>query len=258
VAIHLKNNDQIEKMFRAGQIVREVLDRLGEMIAVGLTTEELDAEADRLCTARGALCLFKGVSGRGKAGPFPGRICASINEEVVHGIPSPDRALRDGDIVSVDFGVKLGAWCGDAARTYLVGNVAPEVRNLVDATKRCLDIAIERMRPGVKWSSIAKSMQDHARGQGLSVVEEFVGHGIGREMHEDPKTPNFVSAELRRRDILLKPGLVLAVEPMVNLGAKDVRVLADGWTIVTADGKCSAHWEHTLAVIDNGVRVLTG
>jgi methionyl aminopeptidase len=258
VAIHLKNNDQIEKMYHAGQIVREVLDRLGEMVAVGLTTEELDIEAERLCIVRGAKCLFKGVPGRGKAGPFPGSICASINEEVVHGIPLPDRVLADGDIVSVDFGVKHGAWCADAARTYLVGNVAPEVRNLVEATKRCLDIAVERMKPGVKWSSIARSMQDHARGQNLSVVEEFVGHGIGREMHEDPKVPNFVSAELRRRDIVLKPGLVLAVEPMVNLGSKDVRVLDDGWTIVTADGQCSAHWEHTLAVIDNGVRVLTG
>lgn len=258
MAIHLKNNDQIEKMYRAGQIVREVLDRLGEMVAVGITTEELDVEAERLCTERGGICLFRGVPGRGKAKPFPGCVCASINDEVVHGIPSPERMLRDGDIVSVDFGVKLGAWCADAARTYLVGDVAPEVRNLVETTKRCLDIAVERMRPGVKWTSIAKSMQDHARGQDFSVVEEFVGHGIGREMHEDPKVPNFVSAELRRRDIELKPGLVLAVEPMINLGTKDVRVLGDGWTIVTADGKCSAHWEHTLAIIDNGVRVLTG
>lgn len=258
VAIHLKKTDQIEKMYHAGQIVREVLDRLGEMVAIGLTTEELDAEAERLCVDRGAKCLFKGVPGRGKAGAFPGSICASINEEVVHGIPSPDRALVDGDIVSVDFGVQLGAWCADAARTYLVGNVSPEVRNLVEATKRCLDIAIERMHPGEKWSTIARAMQDHARGRGFSVVEEFVGHGIGRDMHEDPKVPNFVSSDLRRRDILLKPGLVLAVEPMINLGAKDVRVLPDGWTIVTADEKCSAHWEHTLAVIDNGVRVLTG
>ena len=258
MAIHLKNNDQIEKMFRAGQIVREVLDRLGEMVAVGITTEELDVEADRLCTERGAECLFRGVPGRGKAKPFPGCICASINDEVVHGIPSPDRQLRDGDILSVDFGVKLGAWCADAARTYLIGKVDPKVQYLVETTKHCLEIAIERMRPGVKWSSIAQAMQDHARGQGFSVIEEFVGHGIGREMHEDPKVPNYVSSELLRRDIELKPGLVLAVEPMINLGTKDVRVLADGWTIVTADGKCSAHWEHTLAVIDNGVRVLTG
>lgn len=258
MAIHLKKSDQIEKMYRAGQIVREVLDRLGEMIAVGLTTKELDDEAERLCLARGAKCLFKGVPGRGRAGPFPGSICVSINEEVVHGIPSPERMLREGDIVSVDFGVQWDGWCADAARTFCVGTVAPEVRNLVAATKRCLEIAIERMAPGVAWSSIARSMQDYIRGRGFSVVEEFVGHGIGREMHEDPKAPNYVSAELRRRDILLKPGLVLAVEPMVNLGTKDVRVLPDGWTIVTADGKCSAHWEHTLAVVEGGVRVLTG
>ncbi|MBN1554169.1 MAG: type I methionyl aminopeptidase [Phycisphaerae bacterium] len=258
MAIHLKKNEQVEKMYRAGQIVREVLDRLGEMVAVGVTTEELDVEAERICTARGADCLFKGVPGRGKADPFPGNICASINEEVVHGIPSPRRVLEDGDIVSVDFGVQLNGWCADAARTYCVGTVPRDARNLVEATKHCLDLAVERMRPGEKWSSIARSMQDYARSRGFSVVEEFVGHGIGREMHEDPKVPNFVSAELRRRDIVLKPGLVIAVEPMVNLGAKGVRVLGDGWTIVTADGKCSAHWEHTLAVIDNGVRVLTG
>ncbi len=256
MAIRLKNVDQIEKMYAAGQIVREALDRLGEIVAVGITTEELDTEAERICKAHGADCLFKGVPGRGKAGPFPGCICASINEEVVHGIPG-NRKICDGDIISVDFGVKLDGWCGDAARTFMVGNVEPEVKHLVDATEESLKIAIEQTRPGEKWSTVAKAMQEYIRGQGFAVVEEFVGHGIGQDMHEDPKVPNFVSNDLRIRDINLRPGLVIAVEPMVNLGTRDVRILPDGWTIVTADAKPSAHWEHTLAVDEKGVRVLT-
>ena len=255
--IKIKTADQIEKLYVAGQLVREILDRLGEMISPGVTTEELDAEAKRTCSSRGARCLFHGVPGRGEAGPFPGNICVSVNEEVVHGIPSKRRVVRDGDIVSVDFGAKLDGWCGDAARTFVVGEAAADVQRLVDVTRDVLEIAVDRMRPGEKWSDIARAMQNYIREGGFSVVEEFVGHGIGRDMHEDPKVPNFVSSELKARDIHLKPGLVLAVEPMVNFGAKDVRVLDDGWTIVTADGKPSAHWEHTLAVVENGVRVLT-
>ncbi len=256
VAIKIKTAAQIEKMYVAGQIVREALDRLGEIVAVGITTEELDAEAERICMERGAECLFRGVPGRGKAGPFPGCICASINEEVVHGIPGK-REIADGDIVSVDFGVRLDGWCGDAARTFMVGNVSPEVEKLVRVTEKSLSIAIENIRPGEKWSTVAQAMQEYVRSNGFSVVEEFVGHGIGQGMHEDPKVPNYVSHELRARDISLRPGLVIAVEPMVNFGTKGVRVLSDGWTIVTADGKPSAHWEHTLAVDESGVRILT-
>jgi methionyl aminopeptidase len=256
MAIRLKTADQIEKMYASGQIVSEALDRLGEIIAVGMTTEELDAEAQRICHAHGAQCLFKGVPGRGKAGPFPGAICVSINEEVVHGIPSR-REIRDGDIVSIDFGVKLAGWCGDAARTFMVGQVDPDVQRLVRVTAQALDLAIEHTRPGGKWSAVARAMQEYVRGQGFSVVEEFVGHGIGQGMHEDPKVPNYVSAELRSRDISLRPGLVIAVEPMVNFGSRAVRLCEDGWTVATADGKPSAHWEHTLAVDEHGVRILT-
>ena len=256
MAIRLKTADQIEKMYASGQIVREALDRLGEIIAVGMTTEELDAEAERICQAHGAACLFKGVPGRGKAGPFPGAICVSINEEVVHGIPSK-RKILDGDIVSVDFGVELAGWCGDAARTFMVGQVDPDVQKLVRVTAHALELAVEHTRPGGKWSAVAKAMQDYVRSQGFSVVEEFVGHGIGQGMHEDPKVPNYVSKELCSRDISLRPGLVLAVEPMVNLGSRKVRMSDDGWTVVTTDGKPSAHWEHTLAVDEHGVRVLT-
>jgi methionyl aminopeptidase len=257
VAIVLKSADQIEAMYAAGQLVREVLDRLGEMIAPGMTTEDLDAEAQRMAADRGAACLFKGVPGRGKAGPFPGAICASINDEVVHGIPSHERVIADGDIVSIDFGIRRDGWCGDAARTFCVGDVDADARRLVGATKRALDMAVEKARPGRNWSEIALAMQQFLNKEGFSVVEEFVGHGIGEEMHEDPKVPNYVSPELRRRDISLRPGLVLAVEPMVNLGSKGVKMGPDGWVVLTTDGKPSAHWEHTIAIVDEGVRVLT-
>ncbi len=257
MSIKIKNADQIEKLYAAGQIVREVLDRLGEIISPNMTTEELDAEAERICLSRGARCLFRDVPGRGRAGAFPGNSCISINEEVVHGIPSKQRVIRSGDIVSVDFGAELDGWCGDAAQTFVVGQAAPDTQRLVDVTKHSLEIAVEQMRPGQMWSNIARTIQDYVRGNGFSVVEEFVGHGIGQKMHEDPKVPNFVSSELMARDIHLKVGMVLAVEPMVNLGAKGVRVLDNGWTIVTADGKPSAHWEYTLAVVEDGVRVLT-
>jgi len=243
-------------MRKAGRIVHEVLTSLGEMIRPGVTTEELDSEAERICRERGGTCLFKGVPGRGPAGPFPGSICASLNEEVVHGIPS-SRKIRAGDIISIDFGVKLDGWCGDAARTYPVGEVPGEVRRLVEVTRNSLEIAVRMCRPGEMWSNIARAMQTYVEGEGFSVVREFVGHGIGAEMHEDPKVPNFVSRELETRDIELTEGLVLAIEPMVNMGVRDVRYAADGWTVVTKDAEPSAHFEHTVAIVSGGAGVLT-
>ncbi|HDZ22062.1 hypothetical protein LCGC14_0486400 [marine sediment metagenome] len=257
VAIRYKTPEQIDKMRQAGRIVRLVLDRLGEMVAPGVTTKELDVEAERLCREHGGRCLFKGVPGRAPAGPFPGNICCSLNDEVVHGIPSPKRVIRDGDLVSVDFGVKLDGWCGDAAESYLVGDVAGDVRRLADVSRQSLALAIEMIRPGLTWSVVAGAMQAYVEGEGLSVVREFVGHGIGQEMHEEPKVPNFLSAELRAGDFELHPGLVLAVEPMINLGGREVRTGPDGWTVVTRDGKPSAHFEQMLAVTDAGVDVLT-
>lgn len=254
MAIKLKTRREIDTMRKAGRIVHAVLDRLQEMAAPGVTTGELDAEAERLCHELGGKCLFKGVSGKG--GPFPGNICCSINEEVVHGIPGP-RALRSGDLVSIDFGARYEGYCGDAAVTLAIGDVQPEWRRLVDATRRALEIAVERTRPGEVWSTVAGAMQKYVEGEGFSVVRQFVGHGIGTEMHEDPKVPNFVSRELRQRDILLREGLVLAVEPMVNLGTPDVKLLDDGWTVVTLDRKPAAHFEHMLAVTADGVEVLT-
>lgn len=256
MAIILKTREEIERMRKAGQIVRRVLDRLGEMIAPGVTTEDLDVEAEKLCLAAGGKCLFKGVPGRGKAGPFPGSICVSINEQVVHGMPSK-RVVRDSDIVSVDFGVELGGWCADAAETFIVGQVPAQVRRLVEVTRNSLVMAKEMMLLGQRWSDIARAMQSYIEGEGLSVVREFVGHGIGRRMWEEPKVPNFVSRELESHDIVLAEGMVLAVEPMVNLGSREVLYAPDGWTVVTRDGRPSAHFEHTLAVTPGGADVLT-
>ena len=233
-----------------------VLDRLGEIIGPGVTTKELDAEAERLTLDRGARCLFKDVPGRGSAGPFPASICTSINEQVVHGIPS-DRVIRDGDIVSIDFGVELDGWCGDAAETYAIGKVSDDVKRLVDVTRNSVDMVIRMVSPGEKWSNIARAIQGYIEGEGFSVVRDFVGHGIGEDMHEDPKVPNFVSPELQRRDIILTEGLVLAVEPMVNMGSAAVEYAKDEWAVVTKDSMPSAHFEHTLAVTTKGVEVLT-
>lgn len=244
-------------MRAAGQIVRLVLDRLGQMAAPGLTTKDLDNEAERLCLEHGAQCLFKGVPGRGRAGPFPGAICASLNEVVVHGIPSKNREIRSGDIVSVDFGVRLDGWCGDAAETFIVGQVPDNVRRLVDVTRNSLELAISLCRPGEKWSRIARQMQEMIEGEGFSVVRDFVGHGIGSSMHEDPKVPNFVSRDLELRDTDLREGLVLAIEPMVNMGSPAVAYGPDGWAVVTRDGLPSAHFEHTVAITAQGVEVLT-
>ncbi len=242
-------------MRQAGSIVHQVLSRLGKMVAPGITTGRLDAEAERLTRDLGAEALFKGVPGQG--GPFPGTICVSINEQVVHGLPS-ERVIRNGDIVSIDYGCRFDGYCGDAAMTFIAGEVSRDVRRLVSVTRRVLQIAVESATVDGLWSAVARKMQKYVENEGFSVVREFVGHGIGREMHEDPKVPNFVSRELLDRDILLEEGLVLAVEPMVAMGRPEILVAEDGWTVVTKDGKPSAHFEHTLAVTADGVRILTG
>jgi methionyl aminopeptidase len=180
-----------------------------------------------------------------------------VNDQVVHGVPTEDIILKEGDILSVDFGVRLNGYCGDAAVTIPIGEISADDRRLVDATKRILEIAIESIEPGVKWSMIAGKMQKFAEGAGFSVVREYVGHGIGREMHEEPKLQNFVNRELLKDDIVLAEGMVLAVEPMINAGKKSVKTLKDGWAVVTCDGKKSAHFEHTIAVTNNGSEVLT-
>jgi methionyl aminopeptidase len=244
-------------MRRAGAVVADVLSQLQKIAAPGMTTAYLDGIALRMTTAAGAEALFKGVRGPQARKPFPGAICASVNEQVVHGIPSESVVLREGDILSLDFGVRLNGYCGDAALTVPIGRVSQENHRLMDTTKDVLEIAIQKSRPGVRWSEVAGLMQRHAESAGFSVVRDFVGHGIGTKMHEDPKVPNFVSEELLADDIWLAEGMVLAVEPMINAGTYAVKTLGNGWTVVTRDGKCSAHFEHTIAVVKGGCEVLT-
>ena len=222
-----------------------------------MTTAYLDGMALRMTAEAGAEALFKGVRSPQARKPFPGAICASINEQVVHGIPSESVVLREGDILSIDFGVRLNGYCGDAALTVPIGAISDENRRLIEVTRAVLELAIQRVRPGVRWSEVAGKMQQYAESAGFSVVRDFVGHGIGTKMHEDPKVPNFVSDELLADDILLAEGMVLAVEPMINAGGYGVRTLGNGWTVVTRDGRYSAHFEHTLAITKGGCDVLT-
>ena len=242
---------------KAGSLVAKVLSKLKEKAKPGVSTGELDSIALDMTRQAGATALFKGFPCPYMDKPFPGAICASVNEELVHGIPSKKRILKEGDILSIDFGIKLNGYCGDSAVTFGIGQIAPDRQKLLDVTQQLLDIAIQQMAPGVKWSVIAGEMEKTVKEAGFSIVKDYVGHGIGTEMHEDPKVPNFVSRDLLRDDIVLKEGIVLAVEPMVNMGKAGVRTLSDGWTVVTKDKKCSAHIEHTIAVVNGGSEVLT-
>jgi len=241
----------------AGAVVAKVLSKLKEYAKPGVTTAQLDDIALEMTQQAGAVALFKGVPCPYMNRPFPGAICTSVNEQLVHGIPSKNVILKEGDILSVDFGVKLNGYCGDAAVTMGIGKITPDRQKLLDVTKRLLDIAIDNMAPGVKWSTIARQMEETAKQANFSIVKDYVGHGIGTEMHEDPKVPNFVSRELLQNDIVLQSGMILAVEPMVNMGKASVKTLPDGWTVITKDKKCSAHFEHTIAVVEGGCEILT-
>jgi methionyl aminopeptidase len=257
MAITLRSRREIELMRDAGAVVANVLSKLQEIARPGVSTAHLDEVAAKLTSQAAALPLFKGVRSPYARMPFPGVICASINEQVVHGIPSNQVTLKPGDILSIDFGARLRGYCGDAAVTVAIGEISAENRRLMDITKGALDLAIRMAAPGVRWSKIAGEMQKMAESAGFSVVTEFVGHGIGTQMHEEPRVPNFVSKELLANDIVLAEGMILAVEPMINSGVSDVRTLKDGWTVVTADEKCSAHFEHTIAITGRGCEVLT-
>ena len=256
VAMNCKTAEQIERMRKAGQVVQLVLDRMREMIAPGVTTEQLNDEAERICLDHGAACLFKSVPSQHGAGPFPAAICTSVNDEVVHGIPS-GREIRRGDIASIDFGVRLDGWCADAARTFIVGRVDLETCRLVDITRNSLAMAVAMVRPGRMWSDVARAIQEYIEHEGFSVIRELAGHGTGRQMWEPPNVPNYFSPDLAPHDFPLREGLVLAVEPMANLGAPRIVYRADGWTIVTRDHKPSAHFENTIAVTADGADVLT-
>jgi len=241
----------------AGRVVHDVLARMSEMAVPGATTAMLNEAAEELIASVGGVALFKGQRTPSARFPFPAALCTSVNEELVHGIPC-DRALQEGDIVSVDCGVRLEGYCGDSAVTLEVGRVSPQAKHLVNVTRRALEVAIEGIRPHRMWSEVAREIQAYVEGERLSVVREFVGHGIGREMHEEPKVPNFWSRQQAGSDFELVPNLVIAVEPMVNLGRREVGLGdKDGWVIVTRDREYAAHFEHTIAVSENGADVLT-
>ncbi|MBI2826799.1 MAG: type I methionyl aminopeptidase [Planctomycetia bacterium] len=250
----LRSPREIALMRKAGLVVWEAHQVAASMVRPGVTTGEIDAAVAKLFQDKGAVPLFLGVPG---VVPFPAVTCISINEEVVHGIPGA-RRLLEGDVVSVDTGCRLDGWCGDSAITHPVGQVEPRVMRLLAVTKGVLDLAIELMGKRRRWSEVASEMESYVREAGFSVVESFVGHGIGREMHEDPQVPNFVSKQLRRNgDFELRPGLVIAIEPMVNMGTKRVKGMPDHWTQVTQDGLPSAHFEHTVAITESGPVALT-
>ena len=245
----LKSSDEIEKMRRAGRVVREVLELVRTSVKPGATTLDLERVAEARIKELGAKAAFKGYHG------YPCVLCTSINSEVVHGIPSKKRVLKEGDIVSVDCGAVVDGYYGDAAITVPVGEkISPEAERLLRVTEDSLKAGIAVVRPGATIGDIGAAVQKVVEAEGFSVVRDFVGHGIGSSMHEDPQVPNFGHAG---EGVKLRAGMVIAIEPMVNIGKPDVKVLKDGWTAVTNDGSMSAHFEHTVAVTDTGARILT-
>jgi methionyl aminopeptidase len=248
--ISYKTPREIALMREAARIVAEVHAWATENVRPGITTDEIDLGARGIIEKRGAECTFLGYHG------FPRTICTSVNEEVVHGIPG-DRRLEDGDIIGVDVGATYKSYVGDAAITLPVGTITPEKRRLVDTTRECLDAAIRVMGPGVRISAVSAAVQTLAESRGYGVVREYAGHGIGTRLHEEPQVPNYVDAGTRMHDVVLRPGMVICVEPMLNLGCAEVDVLDDGWTVVTRDRRPSAHFEHTIAVTEDGVQVLS-
>jgi methionyl aminopeptidase len=247
--VTLKSEREIERMRASGKVVAEVLLALEAEIRPGVATAELDRLAESIIRAHeGARPAFKGYGG------FPSSICASVNEEVVHGIPSKSRTLEAGDIVGIDVGVLLNGYHADAARTFAVGPVTEETRRLLSVTKSALEAGIDAARPGARLGDVSAAIQSVAESAGFSIVRDLVGHGIGQHLHEDPQVPNF---GVEGRGLELEPGLVIAIEPMVNVGGSEVRTLEDAWTIVTIDGSLSAHFEHTVAITESGPDILT-
>jgi methionyl aminopeptidase len=247
-AILLKSPQEIQIMQEANQIVAQTLAMVKRNIEPGVSTLHLDKLAEKFARKKNAVPAFKGYRG------FPGSLCVSINEQVVHGIPSKKVKLREGDIISVDFGVKHKGYYGDAAITIAVGRIDENTEKLIAVTRKSLQKAIAQVQNGNRISDISLAVQEYVEGKGFSVVRQFVGHGIGQNLHEPPEIPNYVRKE---RSPKLMPGMVLAIEPMVNSGTADVKILKDGWTVVTADKKPSAHFEHSVAVTENGPLVLS-
>lgn len=250
----LKTSAEIAKLREANLVVAEVLDEVGARVAPGVSTWELEEVARAILDKRGATSAFLGYQPARDIPPYPAVLCTSRNEAIVHGIPRKDDVLAEGDILSVDFGAFLDGWCGDSARTFPVGAISEEAEALLRVTEESLWKAIEQVTVGNRLGDVSHAVQAHCEANGFSVVEAFVGHGIGRAMHEPPQVPNFGIAG---RGLRLNRGLVIAIEPMVNVGVPDVDLLGDGWTAVTQDRKLSAHFEHSVAVTDKGPMVLS-
>lgn len=246
--IEVKNDSELQKMREAGKVTAAVLKLMTELVKPGISTGELDAAAEKTIRSFGATPLFLGYYG------FPGSICASVNEEVVHGIPKKDRILKSGDIISIDTGARLDGFCSDAAITLGVGKVSDEAQRLMDVTKKSLYKAIGQVKPGNRLGDVEHAVETFAIANGMGVVRDYCGHGIGRNMHEEPSIPNFGRPGTGP---LLEKGMVLAIEPMLTAGTYKVRELDDGWTVVTADGKYAAHFEHTVAVTAHGSEIFT-
>lgn len=250
--VTLKTPEQIAKMRAAGRVVHRVLKETGAAAQPGVTTGELEDLAARIISESGGTSPFLGYAPAGHP-PFPAWTCISVNEEIVHGIPGR-RPLQDGDIVTIDCGVELDGWMADSARTYGVGTISPQAAQLLKVTEEALYRGIEKARAGNRTGDIGHAVQYHAEKHGFSVVRELTGHGVGTSLHEDPQVPNY---GVRGKGDLLKQGMTFAIEPMLNAGRRDIKYRGDGWTITTADGKLSAHFEHTIAIIGNGVQILT-
>jgi methionyl aminopeptidase len=248
-----KSRQEIEKMRRAGRIVAEVLALVESELKPGVSTAYLDQIAERFIRRAGATPSFKGYHAAMGNGGFPGSLCISVDHEVVHGIPG-ERVIKAGQVVSVDAGAILDGWHGDAARTFVVGEPSPEVRQLVETTRLAMMAGIAAAVPGNRIGDISAAIEDVAKPRGYGIVRQFVGHGIGTAMHEEPQVPNFRSGA---KGMQLQPGICLAIEPMLTLGSGDVRVMPDGWTVVTSDGSLAAHFEHSIAVTDRGPEILT-
>jgi len=246
--IHLKSNQEINAMRKSGKVVAQILEEIIQMLKPGMTTQDIDRFAESRIKDLGAKPAFKGYNG------FPAVICISVNEEVVHGIPSAKRVLKDGDIVGLDFGVVVDGWYGDSARTVPVGKISTDAQKLIDVTRESLYRGIAACKDGNRVFDIGFAVQNYVESFGFSVVREFVGHGIGRALHEDPQIPNFGP---QGKGPVLKKGMVVAIEPMINAGSHEVKVLKDGWTAVTLDRSLSAHFEHTVAITENGPEILT-
>ncbi len=250
-----KTPEELEKMRRSGLLVYQILQKLGEMAVEGVTTQELELTAEKMISDAGAKPAFKGYYVPAAGEKYKYVLCVSINDEIVHGMPSPKRILKSGDVVSIDTGVSLNGFYGDSALTVAVGEISEQAKRLMKVTEESLELAIDKVREGNRLFDVCSTVEEHVKKNGFSIVREYVGHGIGTQLHEEPQIPNYV--DRKNDNPRLREGMVLAIEPMVNSGKADTKVLKDKWTAVTKDGSYSAHFEHCVAVTNNGPWVLT-